>query len=290
MGLLLLMMIILRTMINKMTENENTMPLIRKKCGFTLMEMIIVISIIIILAGISVPVFIAAVKRDKYSGSARTVQALLMKAKKLAIQERAVVSVEFYYDSVSNKYYMQLLCKNGKDNGTATNGAPSNTTLEDSTKNWAANKWQNGKVYVYIDGSTLIPPVAPPPQFFKYSSIIRSNGTNALTFDALSGTASVSNGCTYWLEGALEKLAKDTPLEDGIMFAFTDADWKAKHGWVGTSYETDNYPDIAFLPEGVMADVPEEGQIVIKPINSTDPNEKIIITVNKLTGFVGTSE
>ena len=246
--------------------------------GFTLMELLVVIAIISILAGISMPVFVSAAKRSRYSGSARRVQAILMRAKKLAIQERAMVSVEFYQDSSNQEYYMQLESKNAKEFGSATGG--SNSSLVDATKSWAADVWENGRVSILHD--------IGGGNYEKYSAVILSSANNTLNFKSLP--VSIGAGDQYWVEGGIQQFGKRENLEEGIMFAFSDALWAAKDGWVGSSDENDDFPDIAFRSDGLMADAAEEGSIVIKEIESTDPTEKIVISVNKLTGFIGTEE
>jgi len=248
------------------------------KDAFTLVELLVVFAIITIIAGISVPVFVSAARRSRYSGSARRVQSILMRAKKLAIQERTTVSAEFYQDSSNQRYYIQLEARNAREFGTATGGT--NSSLVDAGKNWPANIWENGRVSIlHNDGLG---------NFSRYSAVVLSNTSTTLNFKSLP--ESVSGGDEYWLEGGARQLGKRHHLEKGTMFAFTDPLWGAKDGWVGSSDENDNYPDIAFRSDGLMADAAEEGRIVIRETDSADPTAKIVITINKLTGFVGTEE
>jgi prepilin-type N-terminal cleavage/methylation domain-containing protein len=245
------------------------------RSGFTLMELLVVMAIMIILAGISVPTFILAVQRNRYSGAARLVQSSLMRAKKLAIQERSTVSVELYQDPASLTCYIQLESKNAKTSGTASGG--SSTSLVDGTRSWAANVWENGKLYV-LSGATND----------KYSAEITSSTNDTLYFKALP--ISVSAGDEYWVEAGIEQVGRREALPEGIVFAFANPAWTAKDGWVGSSDENDDYPDIAFRPDGMMADPAGEGQIVVKKAQSAIATERIVISVNKLTGFISARE
>ena len=80
----------------------------------------------------------------------------------------------------------------------------------------------------------------------------------------------------------------ESPPGSGIFIP--DPAWGARDGWVGSSDQNDNYPDIAFRPDGTMADAASEGRVVIREDPNVhpdaDPDDRIVISVNKLTGFI----
>jgi len=272
------------------------------------MEMIIVISIIIILASISVPAFFSSIRRGRYSGSANLVQATLMKAKKSAYEERAIVSVEFYHSVAEDAYYMQLECRNAKWErqevaGNGTNPSYNTFTLTKNSRspNWVVNEWAFATIHL-LDASD---------NYRMHSATVISNTPTVLTLrfdtpqtlsDGVTPWPGVEASDMYWIEGGVKQLGQRVSLRKGIMFSFTiesppgsgtyipDPDWGAEDGWVGSRDVNDDYPDIAFRPDGIMADDASEGRIVIREdpafYTDADPDDKIIIRVNKLTGFI----
>jgi len=63
--------------------------------GFTLVELLVVVAIIILLVAVSVPAFLGATRSGRLSAGVRAVQAALMSARNRAITENVVYSVEF---------------------------------------------------------------------------------------------------------------------------------------------------------------------------------------------------
>jgi hypothetical protein len=83
------------------------------------------------------------------------------------------------------------------DMGVATGGSP--TLLQDNSKAWATNIWPGSYLSMYIGGQ-------------KYSALIASNTTNALTFPTLPGGIQVAQGTPYVISNANMSLSLDVPL------------------------------------------------------------------------------
>jgi prepilin-type N-terminal cleavage/methylation domain-containing protein len=67
----------------------------RSSRGFTLTELLIVVAIILLLVAVSIPSFLSASRAGRLSSAVRSVQAMLMGARNLAISYNAIYSVEF---------------------------------------------------------------------------------------------------------------------------------------------------------------------------------------------------
>lgn len=67
----------------------------RSSRGFTLTELLIVVAIIMLLVAVSIPSFLNASRAGRLSSAVRSVQAMLMAARNLAVSYNAIYSVEF---------------------------------------------------------------------------------------------------------------------------------------------------------------------------------------------------
>ena len=88
----------------------------RKDCGFTLIELIIVIAIIAVFAGIAVPNFLSYMPKSRLNGAARQVMGDLMAARMKAVKLNHRVKVFFYSD------HQYKICDDDDNNGTVVDG------------------------------------------------------------------------------------------------------------------------------------------------------------------------
>ena len=73
----------------------------RKDSGFTLIQLIVIIAIVAVLAGIAVPNFLSYVPKHRLNGAARQIMGDLMAARMKAVKENTTVTVAW----VSNHEY-----------------------------------------------------------------------------------------------------------------------------------------------------------------------------------------
>jgi type IV fimbrial biogenesis protein FimT len=92
------------------------MSLHNKQSGFTLIEMMIVIAILGIFAGIAIPNYLSYMPKHRLNGAARQVMGDLMAARMKAVSLNHRVKVFFY----SNHEYK--ICDDADNNGTVTDG------------------------------------------------------------------------------------------------------------------------------------------------------------------------
>jgi len=74
--------------------------------AFTLVEMLVVISILMLIAAIAVPAFSSMFQTNRFQGAVRSVQAALVRARGTAVRDRVAVCVKFGQDS--GGYFFQV--------------------------------------------------------------------------------------------------------------------------------------------------------------------------------------
>ena len=92
------------------------MRLCNKQSGFTLIEMMIIIAILAIFAGIAIPNYLAYLPKSRLNGAARQVMGDLMAARMKAVSLNHRVKVFFY----SNHEYK--ICDDADNSGTVADG------------------------------------------------------------------------------------------------------------------------------------------------------------------------
>ena len=92
------------------------MRLCNKQSGFTLIEMMIIIAILAIFAGIAIPNYLAYLPKSRLNGAARQVMGDLMAARMKAVSLNHRVKVFFYSD------YQYKICDDADNSGTVADG------------------------------------------------------------------------------------------------------------------------------------------------------------------------
>lgn len=196
-----------------------------KRRGFTLVEMLVTISIIVVIASIMIPVFAAGRTRTRRTEATNAVMAALASAREAAVERRTIVAVEFISDPMSP---------------------------------------DRGDMMVIVD---------------KTLSSVEPR------YDATTG------------QPGLRRIGAPIPLPDFIKFdlasAASDDGWTLSNGWNGDDDDSQEfslsanapppYPDIAYMPDGTVAD--PEGYTDIVLIDKSEPaREKL--RVLPATGLV----
>ncbi len=171
--------------------------------GFTLVEMLVVLGIMITVAGIAIPVFLSSRAQTRQSDADNSIRAALAAAREAAIQRRTVVAVEFISYSDAQRGDVMVLV--------------------DKSDNFSGSDRRIG-------------PPLPLPDFIKLDTANSTleNGWNGDPTDDLDTTALVSS---------------PNPLY---------------------AYAAPPYPDIAYLPDGSLAD--PEGTTDIVLMDTTETN------------------
>jgi len=84
-----------------------------REAGFTLIEMLITLGIMVLIAGMTVPLFLSTRARTRRSDATNAVMAALASAREAAVERRTMVAVEFICDATSPNRgdFMQLVDK-----------------------------------------------------------------------------------------------------------------------------------------------------------------------------------
>ncbi|MEA3429060.1 MAG: GspH/FimT family pseudopilin [Thermodesulfobacteriota bacterium] len=78
--------------------NRGSMRFCNKQSGFTLIELIVIIAILAVFAGIAVPNFLSYMPKYRLNGAARQVMGDLMAARMKAVKENTTVTVAWVSD------------------------------------------------------------------------------------------------------------------------------------------------------------------------------------------------
>ncbi len=181
------------------------------RAGFTLAEMMVVITIIVIIAGITIPLFVSTRATTRRNDAVNTVKSALAGARQAAIQRRTVVALEFV----------------------------------------SSNDTQRGDILVMVDKSKDI------------------------TDDR-------------------RRLGQPIPMPEFIKFDTTSPEWTLDNGWIGDKNDVKDtitfipscpppYPDIAYMPDGTLADA--EGYTDIALVDRSE-TARTVIRVLPATGLV----
>ncbi|MBU4463391.1 MAG: GspH/FimT family pseudopilin [Proteobacteria bacterium] len=81
-----------------MADIRDSMRLFNKQSGFTLIELIVIIAIVAVFAGIAVPNFLSYMPKHRLNGAARQVMGDLMAARMKAVKENTTVTVAWVSD------------------------------------------------------------------------------------------------------------------------------------------------------------------------------------------------
>ncbi|RZB30603.1 MAG: type IV fimbrial biogenesis protein FimT [Desulfobacteraceae bacterium Eth-SRB1] len=97
------------------------MRLFNKQSGFTLIELIVIIAILAVFAGIAVPNFLSYIPKSRLNGAARQVMGDLMAARMKAVKENNRFRVFFLSDNHHYKILDDDNNNNAEDSGEWTN-------------------------------------------------------------------------------------------------------------------------------------------------------------------------
>jgi prepilin-type N-terminal cleavage/methylation domain-containing protein len=223
----------------------------RSSRGFTLTELLIVVAIIILLVAVSIPSFLNASRAGRLSSAVRSVQAMLMAARNLAIAYNAIYSVEFGVVRGS-QYDLRI-----NDDGDMLNGG---------THGW---KPDERGFFVTIQREQPDDPNTQGDVIVR-EPIILPTGI-VLAFNAHATNA------TWTAIGLIPNPTPPSPSKDL---------WDS----TGVPRFDDDCPDIAFVGDGSCADAESQGTVVLyDDTEEADANgtvAAVVITVVKYTGEV----
>jgi len=127
---------------------ESLMRRGRKRRGFTLTEMLVTLSIMIVVAGVAIPLFVTSRARTRRSEAVNAVKAALAAARQAAVERRTAVAVEFFLDtsSANRGDYMVVIDKSIDISGGRQIGSrirlPDFIKFDDSPPDWTLeNGW-----------------------------------------------------------------------------------------------------------------------------------------------------
>jgi len=120
--------------------------LLNKK-GFTLMEMLIVVAIIVILVAISIPTFSSSLESAKVATDAANLRSAKAAAL-MSVTNGTTPAATDYYDFVTGKF----------EDGSGTGVVRTTGECSAHSSAWIAYDASNNKVFWTADGSTEIPP------------------------------------------------------------------------------------------------------------------------------------
>jgi len=84
--------------------NRKQQPTATKRAGFTLVELLTVIALIITIAALAVPNFAAMIREHHWTAAIGAMQAAIMRAKAYAVNDEIDYAVEFYTDEYNVSY------------------------------------------------------------------------------------------------------------------------------------------------------------------------------------------
>jgi prepilin-type N-terminal cleavage/methylation domain-containing protein len=228
----------------------------RSSRGFTLTELLVVIAIIILLVAVSIPSFLNASRAGRLSSAVRSVQAMLMGARNLAISYNAIYSVEFGFINLQQHRVGFDLRINDNDDW-----------LNDDVQPRRGWKPDERGYFVTVQREQPDDPNTQGDVIVR-EPIILPTGI-VLAFNAHATNA------TWSAIGLIPNPVPPIPLKDS---------------WDDTSVprNDDDCPDIAFLGDGTCADAEGQGTVVLyDATDEPDSNGTVAAAVIRVVKYTG---